>query len=141
MRGIYRIDQQASHTHSWLVTVQRRNRIYNRHFTDSVYGGKAKALAAAIAYRAGLIQRLPVLTKREFCAITKKNNISGISGVSRHEAPGRTPNSPRQVFWLAQWPVGNYRAKKRKFSVKKYGEEGAFRRAVAARRRALDLLR
>jgi hypothetical protein len=140
MRGIYRIDHPSSRTHSWLVTVQRRNCVFNRHFTDGVYGGKAKALAAARAYRASLLQRLPALTKREFCAITKKNNTSGISGVSRHEAPGRTPTSPRQVFWLAQWPIGKRRAKKRKFSVKKYGEDGAFRRAIAARRRALDLL-
>jgi hypothetical protein len=108
MHGIYRIDHQASHTHSWLGTVQRRNRIYNRHFSDRVYGGKAKALEAAEAYRVSLVQRLPALTKRKFCAITKKNNTSGISGVSRHEAPRPDAQQPRQSFWLAQCRASSY---------------------------------
>jgi hypothetical protein len=121
MRCIYRVDHQPSRTHSWLVTVQRRNRIYHRHFTDGVYGGKATALAAAKAYRASLLQHLPALTKREYCAIKKKKkkNTSGIAGVSRHEAPARRPNGPRPVLWVAQSPIGNHKAKQHKFSVKK----------------------
>mgnify|MGYP007037741053 CR=1 FL=1 len=51
---IYRIDHDHSQTHSWYVTIQRRGRIYHRHFTDSVYGGKRKALDAAKVYRDSL---------------------------------------------------------------------------------------
>ena len=39
---IYRIDSAKSRTHSWLVTVQRRGRIYHQHVADLVYGGKQK---------------------------------------------------------------------------------------------------
>ena len=49
--AIYRIDHEWSRTHSWLVTIQRRGRIYHRHFSDRMHSGKRKALQAAKAYR------------------------------------------------------------------------------------------
>jgi hypothetical protein len=36
----------------------------------------------------------------------------------------------RPVYWDAQWPIGNGKARHKKFSVKKFGERGAFRRAL-----------
>ena len=140
MHRISRIDDDRTHTHAWLVRVQRRNRIHHRYFSDRVHGGKRLALAVATAYRETLVQTLPELTRPEVCRIRKKNNRSGVSGVSRHEAPGRTPTSPRLAYWLAQWPIGNGRAKQRKFGVKKYGEKGAYLRALQARRAALTAL-
>lgn len=77
---ISRIDQAKSRTHSWCVTVQRRGRVYHRHCTDSVYGGKRKAREAAKAYRDTLITKLKPLPRSEYCRI-KKNKRSGISGV------------------------------------------------------------
>ena len=140
MRQISRIDDDQTRTHAWLVRVQRRNRVHHRYFSDRVYGGKRQALVAATAYRETLLQTLPGLTRQEICRIRKKNNRSGVSGVSRHEAPGRTPTSPRMAYWLAQWPTGEGRAKRRKFGVKKYGEDGAYRRALQARQQALGTL-
>ena len=140
MHGITRIDHETSHTHSWLVRIQRRNRMHCRHFSDAVCGGKRQALQAAKAYRDSLIQQHPPLSLTDFCTIRKKTNRSGVSGVTRHEAPGRTPASPRRLFWLAQWPIGGGKAKKRKFSIKRYGERGAYLRALRARRAALTTL-
>ncbi|GMV51973.1 MAG: hypothetical protein AMXMBFR67_35160 [Nitrospira sp.] len=137
MHGISRVDHEASHTHSWLVRIQRRNRMHCRHFSDVACGGKRRALQAAKAYRNSLIQQHLPLSRTDFCAIRKKTNRSGVSGVTRHEAPGRTPTSPRHSFWLAQWPIGGGKAKKRKFSIKRYGERGAYLRALRARRAAL----
>lgn len=137
MYGITRIDSDVSSTHSWHVTVQRRGRIFTRHFSDGTHGGTQGALQAAKAYRDRLITQYQPLSRKEFCAIRKKNNRSGVSGVTRHEVPGRTPTSPRHIFWLAQWPIGAGKAKQRKFSVKKYGERGAYLRALKARREAL----
>ena len=141
MHGISRIDHEASHTHSWLVRVQRRNRIHCRHFSDVVCGGRRQALQAAKAYRDSVIEQCMPLTRAEFCTIRKKSNRSGVSGVTRHEVPGRTPTSPRRSFWLAQWPIGGGKAKKRKFSIKRYGERGAYLRALRTRRAALSTLR
>ncbi len=140
MHRISRIDDDRTHTHAWLVRVQRRNRIHHRYVSDRVHGGTRLALAVATAYRETLVQTLPELMRQEVCRIRKKNNRSGVSGVSRHEAPGRTPTSPRTAYWLAQWPIGDGRAKQRKFGVKKYGEHGAYLRALQARRVALTAL-
>lgn len=85
-KHIYRIDHDTSHTHSWYVTLQRRGRVYHRHFTDSVYGGKSKALDAAKVYRDSLMKCLRPLTRPERCRIRKRNNRSGVSGVTRIEA-------------------------------------------------------
>lgn len=141
MKHIYRIDHEKSRTHSWLVTVQRRGRIYHRHFTDSVYGGKRQALTAARIYRDGLVASLVPLTRPECCRIRKKNNRSGVSGVTRIDlmetSRGR---SYRRRYWLAQWPIGNGKARKKKFSITRYGERGAFQRALRARRQALNRL-
>lgn len=140
--AIYRIDDAPSRTHSWLVTIQRRGRIYHRHFTDRVHGGKRQALKAARAYRDRLTSELRPLTRQELCAIRKKNNRSGISGVTRIDVmeKGRDDRVYRRIYWDAQWPIDNGKARHRKFSVKKYGEKRAFELACKARRTALRSL-
>lgn len=141
MKHLYRIDHDHSHTHSWYVTIQRRGRIHHRHFTDSVYGGKRKALDAAKVYRDSLITSLRPFTRPERCMIKKKNNRSGVSGVTKidtweHDRGRRY----HRRYWLAQWPIGNGKARRKKFSIIRYGERGAFHRALRARREALKSL-
>jgi hypothetical protein len=138
---IYRIDHAKSRTHSWFVTVQRRGRIYHRHFADLVYGGKQKARDAAQLYRDSLLECLRPLTRPERCRIKKKNNRSGISGVTRIDImdTSRGRRYHRQ-YWLAQWPIGNGKAKMKKFSITLYGEHGARQRALRARHEALKSL-
>lgn len=138
---IYRIDHDHSHTHSWYVTIQRRGRIYHRHFTDSVYGGKRKALDAAKMYRDSRMAALRPLTRPDRCRIKKKNNRSGISGVTKIDTwehiRGRRYH---RLYWVAQWPIGNGKAQKKKFSITRYGEQGARQRALRARQDALKRL-
>lgn len=138
---IYRIDSAKSRTHSWLVTVQRRGRIYQQHFADVVYGGKQKARHAAQVYRDSLIASLRPLTRPERCRIKKKNNRSGVSGVTKidtweHDRGRRY----HRRYWLAQWPIGGGKAKMKKFSITRYGEQGARQRALRARQEALKSL-
>lgn len=138
MKQIYRIDDDRSRTHSWVVTVQRRGKIYNRHFTDTVYGGKRHALAAAKIYRDYLVAHLRPFTRAERCMIKRKNNRSGVSGVTRIDLWEK--NRGRRYhrrYWLAQWPTGKGKAIKKKFSIKRFGEQNAFQRAIRARRKAL----
>lgn len=138
---IYRIDHDRSQTHSWYVTIQRRGRVYHRHFTDSVYGGKRKALDAATVYRDSLLAALRPFTRPDRCRIKKKNNRSGISGVTKIETweyiRGRRYH---RRYWLAQWPIGNGKAHRKKFSITRYGEHGARQRALRARQAALKRL-
>ena len=138
---IYRIDHQKSWTHSWLVTIQCRGRIYNRQFSDGVHGGKQQALEAAKTYRDNLRSTLQPWTRQELCSVKKKNNRSGVSGVTRIKVSQKIRGRTLSLhFWLAQWPIGGSKAKQKKFSIKKYGERGAFLRALAVRRHALKTL-
>ena len=83
MLNIRRVDHEASGTHCWRVTVQRHTRVYVKTFSDGLYGGSQAALEAAQAYREQLFQTHPPLAMSAYCAIRKKNNRSGISGLMR----------------------------------------------------------
>ena len=136
MLNIRRVDHLASHTHCWRVTVQRRKRIFVRDFSDGRH-----ALQAAQLYRDKLVKAYPPLSKAAYCAIRKKNNRSGISGLMRVDTwqmyKGRRF---RRLYWEAQWPIGHRKAQHKKFSIIKYGEDGAYRRARTARTTALKAL-
>ena len=140
MRNIRRVDHEASSTHCWRVTIQRQSRMYRRDFSDGPHGGFEQALRAAIQYRDYVIAHHPSWPCRTI-AILKKNNRSGISGLTRVDRWERSKGRRyRRVFWEVQWPIGNGRAKHRKFSVLKYGEDRALQMALAARETALQSL-
>ncbi|MBS0167342.1 MAG: AP2 domain-containing protein [Nitrospira sp.] len=81
------------------------------------------------------------MTRSEYCQIKKKNNKSGISGVTRIDAKETNQGKIRRwQYWLAQWPIGGGKAKQKNFSIKIYGEQGARQRAVHARQAALKRL-
>jgi hypothetical protein len=141
VKPISRIDHTKSRTHSWVVTVQRRGRISHRHVTDAVYDGKRHALDVPRIYREGLVTSLRPLTRSERCRIRKKNNRSGVLGVTRIDAWEKNRwHIYHRRYWLAQWPLGDGKAKKQKYSIPRYGERGAFQRPVRARRQALKSL-
>ena len=137
--GVTRVDNEDSRTHGWLVTIQRRGVIFRKQFSDGVLGGKARSLAAAKAFRDEIVAKHPPLSKREHAEILKKSNKSGVVGVCRYCASetGQKVDAEKRWFWVASWVLSDGRAKRIKFSVKKYGEEGAFKKAVKARRSAI----
>lgn len=141
MYGITRVDHERSRTHAWRVTIQRQGKVHVGHFSDGVFGGKQKALAAAKKYRDGLLAKFPPLTRKEYCSILRRNNRSGLAGVSYHAEVIETERGPvERRFWIARLPLEPWRTKLVKFSVAKYGAEEAFRRAVKARLDALEAL-
>jgi hypothetical protein len=139
--GITRVDHDPSRTHAWRVTIQRQGKIHVGHFSDGVHGGKQKALAAAKAFRDAVVARHPPLSRKDYCSILRRNNRSGYAGVSFHAEVIDTEKGPvERRFWIARCPMEPWRTRLVKFSVAKYGAEGAFRRAVKARREALARL-
>ena len=141
MLNIRRVDHDASSTHCWRVTVQRRKRIFVRDFSDGRHGGRQPAFQAARLCRDVLINAHPPLSKPAYCAIRKKNNRSGISGLMRVDTwQVQNGRRARRLYWEAQWPIGNGKAQHKKFSVTKYGEEEAYLRAFTARATALKAL-
>ena len=141
MNGIIRIDRDAAWKHLWQVTIQRRNRLYTRNFPDLRHGGRDEALVAAQAYRDALLAEHPPLTRRARCAILKKNNRSGVAGVTRIVSIDRRwKHVARAAYWVARWPGEGGTVKQRRFAVTKYGERGAFLKAVQARKHGLACL-
>ncbi|MCC2644014.1 MAG: hypothetical protein K0S45_4427, partial [Nitrospira sp.] len=120
MLNIRRVDHEASGTHCWRVTVQRRTRVFVRTFSDGLHGGSQAALQAAQAYRDQLIEIHPPLAMPAYCAILKKNNRSGVSGLLRVDrAEVCRGKRQHKLCWEAQWPIGNGRSRHRKFSILK----------------------
>ena len=139
MYGITRVDHERSRTHAWRVTIQRQGKVHVGHFSDGVFGSKPKALAAAKKYRDGLLSKFPPLTRKAYCSILRRNNPSGLAGVSYHAEVIETERGPvERRFWIARLPLEPWRTKLVKFSIAKYGAEEAFRRAVKARMDALE---
>ncbi|MBL8480898.1 MAG: AP2 domain-containing protein [Rhodocyclaceae bacterium] len=140
--GISRVDNEASRTHGWLVTIQRRGTIHRKHFSDGVFGGKQKSFNAAKAFRDEIIEKYPPFSLREYSNIVKKNNKSGVVGVCRYCASETRdlPEDKQRWFWVASWPLPDGKRKRVKFSVNKYGEDTAFKMALKARKEALKKL-
>lgn len=135
IRHIHRVDSDSRGTHAWLVRLQRHNRSTAKMFSDGVWGGKRKALAAARAWRDQQIQNHSQyehqLWRRNRL---RRNNRSGLVGVARYE---RKPTSAQPAggaaFWLASWVDEHGASRKRKFSVTRWGERGAKRKAIEER--------
>jgi hypothetical protein len=140
--GISRVDNEVSRTHGWLVTIQRRGVIYRKHFSDGVFGSRQKSFDSARDYRDTIIEKYRPFSLREYSSIVKSNNRSGVVGVCRYCASEtRTlPEEQQRWFWVASWPLPSGQRKRVKFSVNKYGEEGAFKLALKARREAMRKL-
>ena len=139
MYGITRVDHERSRTHAWRVTIQRQGKVHVGHFSDGVFGSKPKALVAAKKYRDSLLSKFPPLSRKDYCSILRRNNRSGLAGVSYHAEVIETERGPvERRFWIARLPLEPWRTKLVKFSIAKYGAEEAFRRAVKARMDALE---
>lgn len=109
--------------------------MYSRTFYDLAHGCAAKARAAAGAWRDRQLRAAGVLTFREFHALLRSNNTSGVPGVhlvkSRQQPEGA---------WQAKIKLPDGRKLTKNFGVKRFGSRQAFRRAVAARAELLQLI-
>jgi hypothetical protein len=128
--GLKRTRTVAGHD-CWMVSVLRRGRLFQRTFSDQRFGGMEAAKSAALAYRDEIVRTHTYVSEREFRAIRRSNNQSGIPGVVRHQAG-------RALSWKATFQHSDGRQESKSFSVKTYGEALAFSLAVEARREMLE---
>lgn len=139
LRNIIRVDHEESRTHAWRVTLQRHNDIVVKTFSDSIHGGKRKALKATVEYRDELLRRhSPYAHAIWVRTRLRRNNTSGIPGVGRYEECTNPNTGNTREFWLASWVNEHGASRKRKFTVSCYGERQAKRLAVAERERQLN---
>jgi len=109
----------------WLVIIDIAPKKYVKTFSDSNYGSKEAALEKAIQFRDKIVQKegLILVEDRQVHNNKKSTNTSGVNGVSKSTG-----------IYYAYIQVSPYKRKCRKFSIAKYGEEVAFRKAVAWRK-------
>jgi hypothetical protein len=74
------------------------------------------------------------MTRAEYAAIRRRNNRSGVAGVFRRGHKGNPVDPPN---WIAFWTMPDGKRAARKFSIAKYGEKTAFKRAKDTRKEAL----
>jgi hypothetical protein len=135
---IWRIDDEIKNFHCWRFQMVRNNKKVSKQFSDSVYGGKRKALQIAIRYRDEILATTDLFEQQiRIRTELRRNNKSGYSGVRRYEN-GRKPGSKsRQVYWSATWTNEDGVKHSRSFSINLYGEEEAKQLAIAERERQL----
>ena len=119
---------------AWHVRVQRVQHETKKFFTDAEYGGKRKALQAAIIYRDELLAKSDTIEHLLwFKTLLRSSNSSGITGVSRREKTDkRCPNS-LSIYWEANGRNENGDRYNRCFSITRYGEIEAKQMAIAVR--------
>lgn len=138
-RYIRRIDNERTRTHSWHVAIRCRGHAITRHFSDSVYGGKRKALKAAVAFRDATLKQFRDAGYAVWLRRKRSPNTSGIAGVARYVNRSQTPDSSAEYpYWQAFWRDLDSKRHTRTFSVLKYGERKARQLAIAARRTAMQ---
>lgn len=132
-RNITRIDTT---TRGYWVRVTRAGECHSKLFSDGQCGGKRKALKEAREYRDELLKKLSDLTvtRKQRAETVTSRNFSGIPGVRYVEEVTRSGGKEyTHAYWEAQWSPRPYQRKKRRFSVKKYGDETAMQMAIEAR--------
>jgi hypothetical protein len=136
-KGISRIDHEGKHTHGWYVRVCFDRKLYSRFFSDGAHGGKEKALKKALKHRNDLEKQLGKPRTDRIIVVSNNRNSTGIIGVQRVHRVARLKNGAKisgAVYEVTWSPEPNV-IKKTSFSIEKFGEEGAFYRAVELRQK------
>ncbi len=135
-KGITRIDSGS--THGWFVRGYKNGKTYPKLFSDLKCGGKRKAQKEARQYRDELHEKLAQIpTKPWGRKIVSHNprNTTGVLGVCR--TAKKSPSGKISEAYSVSWSPSPGVLKTTSFSIRKYGEEKAFKLAVALRRKML----
>ena len=135
-RNITRIDTHS--THGYQLRFQRRGNVVDKFYSDGSHGGKTKALAAARKHRDELEKKHKPYSRKEIAKIRSEKNTSGVVGVRLAEEKSVSGEwEYTYYFWVAQWSPKPGVRKTKRFSVSKYGDEEAYKMAVAARQKGV----
>ncbi|MEO1834409.1 MAG: hypothetical protein ABGZ49_02860 [Akkermansiaceae bacterium] len=134
--ALARIDLPDAGTHGWQVRLQRRGVKYARYFSDRRHGGKRGSYNFAQRWRDRLLRRLESEECVRICRRSARNS-SGVVGVSKVTVIASSGTEYR--FWQATWSPESGNRRCVKFSVRRFGERGAFKKAVEARQKGAGL--
>jgi hypothetical protein len=131
-KGVIRIDSDS--THGWQVRVYRHGKTYSKLFSDRRHGGKEEAFQKALTFRAELedeVAALPEAAPRRRLIRSNKNNATGVVGISRTFKRDR--RGVKHEVYAVSWNPEPGIARGTSFSIKKYGEDAAFKMACKLR--------
>lgn len=128
--AITRMERAESSTFGWQVRLQRRGTRYAKYFADRRHGGIEQSFHAAKLWRDTLLREFAEDDRARVCSKSARNS-SGVVGVSKVTIAGS--NGVTYFFWQATWSPSPGQRRSVRFSVKKHGEDEAFRLAVEAR--------
>lgn len=131
-KGISRIDSAT--TKGWLVRGYKNGKRYSKLFSDKKLGDTEKALDAAKIFRDQLIEKLnsiPSKPRAKKIVLRDSRNSTGVIGVSRLSKKGKNGNTIE--FYSVTWRPSPCQQKCTSFSIRKYGQELAFKKAVSYR--------
>jgi len=125
-------------THGWWVRVYKDSKpVESKLFSDGVYGSKAKAKKQAQEHRDKVVKKhkiVPVHLRKTREHSVDRRSTSGMVGVTLSvvEKGGNL-----RVHWSARF-MEKGRQRNVSFSVRKFGYEGAYRKALKARCEAIE---
>ena len=133
-KSISRVDHKKKRAYGWLVRVAYHGEMLQKFFSDVSEGGRRAALKKAIAWRDKTERKIgKPRTERKVATPTTRNR-SGVVGIRRTTKAmtrdGRKKGPVYEVWWFPK--PGTIR--KTSFSISKFGEQEAFRRAYALRK-------
>ena len=130
-KGITRFDIHERGTYGFMVRISRRDKKLNQFFSDKEYGGKRKALAAAVeCYEEWVAELPPPVTSK---GIKSVRNKSGRVGVHLAVNPSYRIKGVTYNSYVAAWRSEGGQREKVSFSVEKYGKKIAYQLACLAR--------
>lgn len=139
-RNISRIDIEEkgkkSATHGWQVRFKRKGKPKSQFFNDNKFGSEEQALEAAKLFRDAMETELAIgkITR----GIGGSQSKSGIVGVNRTISKSKKPYGTYTYYdWQAQWTDEFGKRNTKRFSVSRWGEEEALRRAIEARQNGI----
>lgn len=133
LRGISRLDYESVPP-GWRARYTREGITFSEDFYDSKFASPEAALEAAKKWHERARSYLPPIDRREYAQLKRVTNKSGHVGVYRASgvAKGHT-----YWYWFASWSPEKGKKKFKRFSISKYGEEGAKKMAIEARAKAI----
>ncbi len=137
-KGISRIDHEGKHTHGWYVRVCFDRKIHAKFFSDASNGGKEKALRKAVKHRNDLEKQLGKPRTDRIVVVSSTRNTTGVIGVQRTIRQTKLKDGAvlAGAVFEVTWSPEPSAIRKTSFSIEKYGEEGAFLKAVEFRQKA-----
>ena len=125
-------------THGWWVRVYKDSKpVESKLFSDGVHGGKEKAKKHAQEHRDNVVKKykiVPVHLRKTREHSVDRRSTSGMVGVTLSVAD---KDGNLRVHWSARF-MEKKRQRNVSFSVRKYGYEGAFRKALKVRCEAIN---